>query len=245
MSTHASLLSVIAVFFCLLTASCNRERAMPDVTTPDLAVGEHYSPELEVRRFVVQIPYKDHLLEENVYLLLDRKSKEGVIVAPGTQSTELERSIEDSSVTIKGILNTHGHFDHTGANGLYRVKYRTDVYAHSADAPHYRIPRDLPTQLITDDCDLRLGVFRVRVLHTPGHSSGSVCYVAGTHVFTGDTLFRGGIGRTPNDRAQTQLVGHIRDKLLSLPSDSRVYPGHMATTSIDAEKKNNPFLQEQ
>ena len=235
------LLATVAV---IVIASCAHEdssgTASPsrDETTPVESL------DLEVKRFPVSVSVGGDPFDENVYLLTDKKSRQGVIVDPGARSEELEQVIDSSDIAVQGILNTHGHFDHTGANGFYRKKYGVRVYAHLADRPFYDAGDNVPTDWINGDTELRLGIFTLQVLHTPGHSPGSVCYAIGEHVFSGDTLFKGSIGRTPDESATASLIQGIKQKLLVFPADTKIYPGHDETTSIGEEMRNNPFLQE-
>ena len=124
---------LVAVTLALLGTSCRDDSSISNKTAPEANTALEVVPEYEVRRFVVQFPYEGDSYEENVYLLLDRTSKQGIIVDPGSRSPELEAVIASAGITIKGILNTHGHFDHTGANGFYARKYQTDVCVHSGD----------------------------------------------------------------------------------------------------------------
>lgn len=185
---------------------------------------QHY----EVRRFIVETGVNHY--EENVYLLFDSRSKQGLIIDPGGRSEELESQVRAEGVHIMGVLNTHGHYDHIGANAFYRKLYQVDVYADARDAALYRSqdvgvrPEDAPTREIPAQGDLNFGELRVRVIPTPGHTSGSVCFLVGNMLFSGDTLFRGSVGRTVDDVAARSLVTNIRDRLLVLPPDTLVYP---------------------
>lgn len=234
----------VLLFAFIISTSCQRTdpETASDNSTSDEIHAE--SMHLAVQRFTVAIPSGEDTFEENTYLITDMQSGQGLIVDPGMKSKELEETIATSHIAVQGILNTHGHFDHIGANGVYRAKYRADIYAHNADKPFYRNANKLPTHWISDEKELKLGVFKVRVLRTPGHSPGSCCFLVGKHLFSGDTLFKGTIGRTPNDTATERLVRNVKRKLLTLPMDTVVYPGHGETTLLDVEKRENPFLQE-
>lgn len=239
---RARLRSLAVIAFALLGMSCSNDRKNNNAI-PKTDKASEVSPNYEVRRFVVNIPYEGDSFDQNIYLLSDKTSKQGLIIDPGFKCSELETAIASSGITIKGILNTHGHFDHTGANGLYRSKYRVDVYAHSSDKPLYQRREDEPTRWIAGDCNLQIGDVHVHVFHTPGHSPGSVSFQIGNHLFSGDALFQGTIGLTPDDAATVCLVDAIRKKLLTLPPEIPVYPGHDELTTIGVEKRDNPFLQ--
>ena len=216
--------------------------AGPKVVVPMTARGH------EARRFAVDAGLGSY--RENVYLLFDSRSKQGLIIDPGGRSEELEAQVRAEGVRIVGVLNTHGHPDHTGANAFYRDLYQVDVYADARDAGLYGSrdmgadPENAPTRTIPQQVDLDVGELKVRVVRTPGHTPGSVSFLVDDLLFSGDTLFQGGVGITPDDAAARSLVANIRDRLLVLPADTLVYPGHGDATTIGAEKRQNPFLQE-
>jgi len=235
-------LFLVVIFLALLVLSCGNDRGSPSLNEPK---ADRSSGNIEVRRFLVQLPYAGKTLEQNIYLLYDKATKQGLIIDPGAGNPELEAVIDNSGMIIKGILNTHGHFDHTGANGLYRLKYQVDVYGHTNDRLFYQNKADEPTRWIGAESNLRLGEFDVHILPTPGHTEGSVCFLVANHLFSGDTLFQGSIGRTPDRSATVRLVDNIKKKLLSLPSDTPIYPGHGVRTAIGLEKVGYPFLREE
>lgn len=207
--------------------------------------------DIRVKRFEVIVKYQDSSFGENAYLIFDASNREGVIVDPGSRSSELENFVEEENIRIHAVLNTHGHVDHIGANGYYRKKYGVKVYAHRHDAPFYAksAAENKPTDFLETEKSISFGAIELKVLHTPGHSPGSVCFLANGHLLTGDTLFQGTVGRTWTDETGTaeektaQLIKNIKRELLTLPDDTKVYPGHEAVTSIGTEKKDNPYLR--
>lgn len=229
----------------MLASGCGRTQGVDTGASSSVpAVSQGY----ELRRFVVKAgPYR---YEENVYLLVDSDSREAFLIDPGAQSEELEAYVRDSGVRIVAILNTHGHYDHIGANAFYRELYKVEVYASPLDAGLYlaqEVPVDpvnAPTRDIPARGDLRIGELAVRVIPTPGHSPGSVCFLAGDMLLSGDTLFYGSVGRTVDQETTRQLIASIRDELLVLSPDTVVYSGHGDTTTIGFEKRNNEFLRE-
>ncbi len=235
---QAYFFGIIAMFAVFISTSC--EDSSSNKVSP---YADRISSVYEVQRYIVQIPYGGGLMDQNVYLLYSRRSGQGIIIDPGSKSGELESFIEGSAIAIKGILNTHGHFDHTGANGQYRMKYGADVYAHSSDRPLYQRKEEEPTRFITAESSLRFGDIEVKVLHTPGHTEGSVCFLVADRLFSGDTLFQGSVGRTPDNAAAIGIIDNIMKKLLILPQYTYVYPGHGDVTTIGKEKETNPFLQ--
>ena len=229
----------------LLTSGCGRTQrgdTGPSAIMPGVSEG------YELRRFVVKAgPYR---YDENIYLLVDSDSREAFLIDPGAKSEELEAYVRDAGVRIVAILNTHGHYDHIGANAYYRELYKVEVYASPLDAGLYlaqEVPVDpvnAPTRDIPARGELRIGELNVRVIPTPGHTAGSVCFLAGNMLLSGDTLFQASVGRTVDQDTTRQLIASIRDELLVLPPDTVVYSGHGDTTTIGFEKRNNEFLRE-
>lgn len=197
----------------------------------------------EARRFVVEFHSREGPVGENAYLVIEKKLKQGLIIDPGKRSPELEKAVLESGVAIKAILNTHGHRDHIGANGAYARQYHADVYAHPGDKSLYGTGANQPSRWISAEGDLPIGDMQVRVIYTPGHTAGSVCFLIGENLFSGDTLFKEDIGRTDDEAAERLMVDHIWRKLFILPPGTPVYPGHEDLTSIAAEKKRNPCAE--
>lgn len=237
----------VLVALLLLSASCGYRGVKQGGDAGPVASAPKSSGDYEMRRFIVRTEVTRY--EENVYLLFDSRSKQGLVIDPGGRSEDLEATIRSEGVRIMGVLNTHGHYDHIGANAFYRELYQVDVYADARDAALYRSqdvevdPENAPTREIPAQGDLSFGTLRLRVIPTPGHTSGSVCFLVGDMLFSGDTLFRGSIGRTTDDAAARSLIASIRDRLLVLPPDTLVYPGHGDTTTVGVEKEHNAFLQ--
>lgn len=200
---------------------------------------------------------------ENTYLIWDETTREAAIVDPGMIDEEeaevLNRAIASENLKPKYILLTHAHIDHTFGIDALTEAYGVPVLASKADAPlgqmrgqqaqMFHLPVSLGPlgidRFVTDNEILKLGDEQIKVLATPGHSPGGVCYyVPGSgFVLTGDTLFHSSIGRTdlPGGNQRT-LIKSIRDRLLILPPKTTVYPGHGPATSIAMEEEHNPFL---
>jgi anti-anti-sigma factor len=233
---------IIALVPVFAVLSCAPRNEKNEVADPAASPREKL-PDNTVERFVAVISVAGESLEENTYLLWDRASGDGAIVDPGRASPELEAFASARGIKVRGILNTHGHFDHIGGNGYYRNTYHADVYAHAGDKSFYKVD-DLPTRFLAADEDIQMGSLKVRVLHTPGHSTGGVCFYVKGHLFSGDTLFEGTIGKADHEQEARQLVSGIRSKLLTLPQETVVYPGHGPRTTIGREAAGNPFLSE-
>jgi hydroxyacylglutathione hydrolase len=231
--TRKLLLVLAAALLVIMTVSCWSEGA-----------SRH-----QVRRFVVKAPVGDSYIEENVYLIFDAHTRQGLIIDPGARSSDLETDIRTEDVHVAAILNTHGHPDHVSANGFYRSAYRVPVFADFSDAALYRQsglgfhPDNVPTDDLSRRDDLRFNGLEVRVIPTPGHTPGSVCFLVGDVLLSGDTLFRDSVGKADDDAAASELVTGIKDNLLVLPGNTPVYPGHGESTTIGTERAQNPFLQ--
>jgi len=219
-------------------------------SSPEIAPS---APELElaVDRFEVNVGSPGREFLENTYLVRDLSSGDAVIIDPGARSEALEALVGDEELTVRAVLNKHGHFDHVGANAALRERFGVEVLAHAGDEHLYRGEDSalVPTTWLSEESMLRFGALEVTVLHTPGHTPGSVCYLIDSFLFSGDTLFRSSIGRTWDDGAgsaeanKRRLVEGIRRELLALPDSTLVYPGHGGRTMIGRERGENPFLK--
>lgn len=212
---------------------------------------------MEIKRF------EFNYFGENTYVIWDKASKEAAIVDPGMvnpdEVSKVENYVSVNSLDLKYILLTHIHIDHTFGIDALKSRYGIKVYAHKADEPlgqtrseqaqRFHLPVELgPVNVdsyIADGDMLKLGDEYIKVIHTPGHSQGGVCYYVpdSRFILTGDTLFKRSIGRTdlPGGN-QRQLILSIRTKLLELPPATVVYPGHGPSTTIGEEEQFNPFL---
>jgi len=194
--------------------------------------------------------------QENCYLVWEEETKQGIFVDPGDEAQRLIRTARFLGVDVKAVYNTHGHIDHAGAAAAVCEAFGVKFAMHPADAfllealpeqarmfgiPPMAVPRvDLE---LKDGDTLAVGGVAGDVIHTPGHTPGGVCFRFGDVILVGDTLFAGSIGRTDLPGGSTrQLLTSIRDRLLTLPGDTRALSGHGPATSIGIEKEHNPFL---
>ncbi len=197
-------------------------------------------------------------MDNGVYLVIDPDSRECAIVDPGLESERIWDVIANSNLTLRYILNTHGHFDHAFNNAFFAEKSGAGVWLHPADlallgnlvASGKRFgldakPSPEPAWQLKDGLELLLGKdTAVVVKHTPGHTPGSVSFLVEGGALVGDTLFAGSIGRFDGQGGSgRQLVASVRTKLFVLPDETQVYPGHGEPTTIGREKTYNPFFQ--
>lgn len=193
----------------------------------------------------------------NCYIVGDEATREATIIDPGGNPHDILAAIAKHRIKILAIVNTHAHFDHVGALHTIREETGAPFVLHEDEVAMLQaaqssaamfglaIPSQSPPERLVRDGDrVEVGNISLQVLHTPGHTPGGICLLNEKHVFVGDTLFQGSIGRTdfPGGDYGT-LMRSIRDKLLPLPDDTIVHPGHGASTTIGEEKTLNPFLR--
>lgn len=195
-------------------------------------------------------------LQANCYLLYNEASLEGVIIDPGGDTAPLEREIDARGVAVQAILNTHGHFDHVGGNA-YLANLNAPLGIHPADRALLEegggaawfdvayVPSPSPTLELTDGKALTFGDLRLEVIHTPGHTPGSICLHVPQEraLFTGDTLFAGSVGRTDLPGGDARALTESLKRLLTLPEDTTIYPGHGSASTLQKERRTNPWLK--
>jgi hydroxyacylglutathione hydrolase len=187
------------------------------------------------------------LMETNCFLVGDLRAEEAVVIDPGfDKASETERvlgEIKRNKFNVKYIVNTHGHPDHTGGNKTLKNATSAPLLIHELDAP--MLENTVADKTLREGDVLEIGEVKLRVLHTPGHSPGSIALLTVDAAFVGDTLFAGSIGRydLPGGSLE-QLMNSIKTKLLVLPDNTKVFPGHGPVTTIGEERRNNIFLQE-
>jgi glyoxylase-like metal-dependent hydrolase (beta-lactamase superfamily II) len=194
----------------------------------------------------------------NTYIVGCRRSGQGFIVDPGDQGDEILQRCEQLGLDVTHIVNTHGHIDHIAENGYIREKTGARIIIHPDDArmltdPHRNLSAYLADQVVSPPADLyfqegepfRVGELSFDVLHTPGHSPGSICLVNDRLAFVGDLLFYDSVGRSDfPGGSHTVLIQNIRRKLLPRGDEILVFPGHGPATTIGRERRENPFLNE-
>ena len=195
---------------------------------------------------------------QNVYLYFDEAAEEGVLIDPGHNTDEILSAINKNNIRIKGILLTHGHYDHISAVNDLKDQTQADVCCHRLEKPMLEDPainlsvrtkkviNVTPDKLFDDGDVFSFGDISLMVIHTPGHTSGGLCYYDEKNaiIFTGDTLFKESVGRTdlPGGNSQ-ELINNIKNRLFRLPEIVTVYPGHGESSSIGYEVELNPFVR--
>ncbi|WP_151737438.1 MBL fold metallo-hydrolase ['Paenibacillus yunnanensis' Narsing Rao et al. 2020] len=199
-------------------------------------------------------------LQTNAYLLTGADPKRGIVIDPGMNPGPLLRAVQD--MEIEAILLTHAHFDHIGGVDELRKLKQCPVYVHALESDWLGSPKlngslmwpetSPPISTAPAEYDLAEGQvlqllgLSFKVFHTPGHSPGSVSFLCGNDLFSGDVLFKLGVGRTDlSGGRERDLIDSIRGKLYRLDEEVKVYPGHGPRTSIGFEKRNNPYVPAQ
>ena len=194
--------------------------------------------------------------EENTYLVRAEGGNEGYIIDPGDEAPRILAAVRAAGMTPVAIVNTHGHLDHVGAVAALQAELGLPFWIHRGDeflltglTEQARLfglapladPR--PDRWLDEGDEIPLGAETFRVIHLPGHTPGGIGLLAGKTLIVGDTLFAGSVGRTdlPGGDWET-LARSIRERLLTLPDDVEVWPGHGPRTTIGAERRTNPFL---
>ena len=206
---------------------------------------------MKVERFLTGI------LSTNCYVAWNEQTKEAVIVDPAAYSKKLAEFLREEGLKPQAVLLTHGHFDHIMGLDALLEEYPVPVYVHGAEKGLIADPKTNRSltytngyvfedaTYVTDGQKIAAAGVTFEVLFTPGHTSGGCCYYAETEnmLFSGDTLFRCSVGRSDLPTGdETTLIRSIKEKLLVLPENTVVYPGHMAAKTIQTEKTANPFL---
>jgi hydroxyacylglutathione hydrolase len=195
-------------------------------------------------------------LSANCWIVGKESVGEGLVIDPGGNSEAICRAIDATGLDIKIIVLTHGHSDHIAALRDVQDKTSAEVAIHVEDADFleghgsyssqfgisYRTPHP-PERLLREGDIIKVADMSFEVIHTPGHTPGSICLLTDFGVFTGDTIFRQGIGTTlmPGS-SRPQLLESIRKKLMILPDNTVIYPGHGRETTIGAERRDNPYV---
>ena len=193
-------------------------------------------------------------IENNNYLLIDEESKEAALVDCSSMDDNILIELKKNNAILKYVLLTHGHFDHIG--GLNDLPEGVQVLMHENDMewirevntylPMIGMPTmEIPTihKYVQDNDIIKLGNTEIKVIHTPGHTQGGVCFYTEGHLFSGDTIFRESVGRCDLPGGDfNQIVDSIEQRVFELAEETIIYPGHGKTTTVGWEKVHNSFM---
>lgn len=176
--------------------------------------------------------------EVNGYVVSCAETREAVVVDAGEPAAKLLGQL--TGLRVRWVVSTHGHPGHLAGKDAVKEATGAETAMHVADAKGFLRSAD---RYLLDDTELEFGRFALRALHTPGHTPGSMCFLVANHLFTGDTLLAGGIGREMPGSDLRQQMMSIAGKLLRLPPATAIYPGHGPVTSLENELRSSPLFQ--
>lgn len=196
-------------------------------------------------------------LQANCFIIGDETSRQAIVIDPGDEPDLIMDVINENRLEVSYIVCTHGHFDHVGAVSDIKEKTGAKVIIHKDEIEIYHAARDMaafwgyeverlpePDMLVDDGDRIRVGNTNFTILHTPGHSPGGICLYGDDIIVTGDTLFAGSVGRTDFYGGDMNKLRESFNRLMSLPDETRVLPGHGPDSTIGIEKKDNPFASD-
>ena len=193
----------------------------------------------------------------NCFIVGCEVTREACVIDPGDDADRILLELANNELTVKYLVNTHGHFDHVSANKKMKSATGAKIAIHPEDEPMLselsqsakmfglQSENSPPADIYLNDGDeVKFGEITLQVIHTPGHSKGGICLYTKGHLFAGDTLFAGSIGRTdlPGGDYDT-LISNIKQKVFAFDDDTTVFTGHGPETNIGTEKATNPFLR--
>jgi hydroxyacylglutathione hydrolase len=189
----------------------------------------------------------------NCYLVACPETREALVIDPGADGSGIIAKIKEKKFDVKYIINTHGHIDHIGANGKLKAELQVPLLLSEKDLELYHNPgfglglvlrkQPLPDHYMVDGEELKFGNKTLTVIETPGHTAGGVSLLVEKTLFCGDTLFAGSIGRTDlAGGSYDTLLKSIHERIMTLPPDTIIYPGHGPQTTVAAEAASNPFM---
>ena len=192
----------------------------------------------------------------NCFIVGCRQTHEAAVIDPGDEADRILLALAEAKLTVKQIINTHGHLDHVGANKRMKAATGAPILIHAQDAPMLKMlarsaaawgmsaeDSPAPDRLIEEGDVIEVGAIRFQVIHTPGHTLGGVALLADGCLFVGDTLFAGSVGRTDFPGGDFDVLkSSIQKKLLKLDDTVKVFTGHGPETTIGEEKRHNPFV---
>jgi glyoxylase-like metal-dependent hydrolase (beta-lactamase superfamily II) len=198
------------------------------------------------------------MIQTNCYLLGDNETGKMVVIDPGGEGDRIVKAVKNGKWTLSAIINTHGHFDHTSANGAVKKHSGAKVYIHKEDAefllnPDLNGSSFMPEHIVCSKADvlledgeeIKIGALTLKVIHTPGHTPGGISlYCKDLDImFTGDTLFRGDIGRTDLAGGSEEEIAKSLSLYKKYPAQTIIYPGHGPKSTLKEEFENNQYLK--
>lgn len=196
-------------------------------------------------------------LQANCFIISDKTTKDSIVIDPGDEPDLIMDVIRGNDLRVSYIVCTHGHFDHVGAVEDIREETGAKVVIHKDETEIYHAARDMaafwgyeieklpdPDMLVEDADMIKVGNMSFTILHTPGHSPGGICLYGEGIVVTGDTLFAGSVGRTDFYGGDMNKLRDSFKRLMSLPEETKVLPGHGPDSTIGEEKRGNPFVSD-
>lgn len=192
---------------------------------------------------------------ENSYLVSDETTSNAILIDPGAPIAVFDRYIQDEKLKLTDILLTHGHIDHLAGAGYYRQKYHVPIWLHKEEADVLTYTLEQYADILGKEAENivperwfregdSISSLSLSVLETPGHTKGSVVFRLGNALFTGDTLFCGSIGRMDLYTGDERQMRNSLLKLFALKDNLKIYPGHGETTTLDEERRWNPYIRE-
>lgn len=196
-------------------------------------------------------------LQANCFIIADENTKKAVVIDPGDEPDIILNFIKENGLSIEYIVCTHGHFDHVGAVGDIKKETGGRVVLHKDEIDIYKAALDMaafwgyeidplpePDIMVKGEEDLKIGNLSLKIIHTPGHSPGGICIYGEGIIVTGDTLFAGSVGRTDFYGGDINKLKSSFKRIMDLPEDTRVLPGHGNNSTVGYEKRNNMFSKD-
>lgn len=203
--------------------------------------------------------FVENAIQTNCWVVIDEDSKEAIIIDLGGGYRDIKKYIDNQNAKLKFVICTHGHFDHImGIPEMQQTEPNIPVYMSKKDEnmtseinkmlQMFGIPGNYPpvkvSEFIDENSKLSIGSHNIEIIETPGHTQGGLCFKIGNLLFSGDSLFNREIGRCDLPGGNfNSLISALKTKIITLPEDTEVFPGHGSTTTIKEEKLKNPYLQ--
>lgn len=195
-------------------------------------------------------------IETNCYVIADAETRKALVIDPGDEADRIAAEVGKMGAAVVGIVNTHGHYDHIGANRALKALWNVPVYASRDEAAYfakpalnrsqfygYQLTAPAPDVLLGEGDTVTAGKLAFTVMTTPGHTTGGMCLAGEGLIFTGDTLFAGTVGRTDLPGGDEDVLMISLGKFRSFPGDTRILPGHGPETTLEREFRANEYLK--